>query len=133
MSNDRHGKGARGEAELAKMLAKVAGVTVRRQPGSGAVGSRSGSKGLQGDLRLTVGGLNFRCEVKRRRQSPQVLERWLSGVEVLAIRADQNDWRFYLPEAIFVELLALAAETTAAPPSNRPTPIPRRAFSSFRR
>jgi Holliday junction resolvase len=116
MSFDPKKKGSRGESELAKMLGKIDGVSVRRQPGSGAVGSRIGVRALQGDLRLTVAGMTFRCEVKRRNRSPQVLERWLSGVEVLAIRADQSDWRFYLPQGIFLELLALAAESMITGP-----------------
>ena len=116
MSSDPTQKGRRGEVELSRLLARIDGVSVRRQPGSGAIGTRIGSKGLQGDLRLSVGGMTFRCEVKRRKTSPQVLERWLSGVEVLAIRADQSDWRFYLPRAIFVELLALAADGLSARP-----------------
>jgi len=110
MSFDPKQKGSRGEKELARMLGKIDGVSVRHQPGSGAVGSRIGVRALQGDLRLSVAGVTFRCEVKRRQKSPQVLERWLSGVEVLAIRAVQSEWRFYLPQAIFLELLALAAD-----------------------
>ncbi len=116
MTADARQKGRRGEAELSRLLTRIDGVSVRRQPGSGAIGSRSGSKGLQGDLRLSVGDMTFRCEVKRRKTSPRVLERWLGGVEVLAIRADQSDWRFYLPRAIFVELLALAADGLSARP-----------------
>lgn len=118
MSLDPTRKGSRGEAELARMLAKIDGVSVRRQPGSGSVGSRIGTRALQGDLRLSVGGMIFRCEVKRRQKSPQVLERWLAGVEVLAIRADQSDWRFYVPQAIFLELLALAAEGLSPRPDS---------------
>jgi len=114
MASDPSRKGQRGEAELSRLLARIDGVAVRRQPGSGAIGSRLGSKGLRGDLRLSVGDMTFRCEVKRRKTSPQVLERWLSGVEVLAIRGDQDDWRFYLPRPIFMELLALAADGLSA-------------------
>ena len=133
MSGDRHSKGSKGEAELSKLLGRIDGVSVRRQPGSGSVGSKSGSRGLRGDLRLSVGGVTFRCEVKRRQKSPQVLERWLGGVEVLAIRADQSDWRFYLPEAIFFELLGLAADAPAAPPAAATVAVRRPSFSSFRR
>jgi Holliday junction resolvase len=114
MGCDLTRKGPRGEAELSKLLARIDGVSVRRQPGSGSIGSRSGTRNLRGDLRLAVGDMTFRCEVKRRKTSPQVLERWLSGVEVLAIRADHEDWRFYLPRSIFVELLALAADGLSA-------------------
>jgi len=110
MPIDPKQKGARGERELEKLLARIEGVAVRRQPASGAAGSRSCSRSLRGDLRLSVGGTLYRCEVKRRKQSPQVLEKWLTGVEVLAIRADQGDWRFYLPQEIFIDLVGLAAE-----------------------
>ncbi len=133
MPVDPDDKGARGEIELAKMLARIAGVSVRQQPGSGSVGTRMDVRDLRGDLRLSIGRMTFRCEVKRREKPPQVLERWLCGVEILAIRADHGDWRFYLPEAVFMELLGLAADSLVvqSPPGVRS--IRRPAFSSFRR
>ena len=107
-------KGPRGEKELARLLSRVSGVNVRRQPASGAFGTRVNTRSLQGDLRLSFGETTYRCEVKRRKEAPQVLERWLLGLDLLAIRSDQGDWRFYLPEAAFLNLLALAAELEAA-------------------
>jgi len=103
-------KGSRGETELLKLLERVPGVTVRKQPASGAFGTRIGSAGLQGDLRMVFGDQTFRVEVKRRKLPPMTLEGWLAGVEILAIRADHGDWRFYLEEDTFLHLLSLAAE-----------------------
>ena len=120
-------KGPRGERELERLLSRVGGVHVRRQPSSGAFGTRVSARSLQGDLRLTFGETTYRCEVKRRKEAPQVLERWLFGLDLLAIRSDQGDWRFYLPEAAFLNLLALAAEAAIAPARILPPK-----FSSFK-
>ena len=110
-------KGPRGERDLRRLLDRVEGVNIRLQPGSGSFGSRVGAKAMQGDLRLMIGDSAYRCEVKRRKDAPQVLERWLLGLDILAIRADQGEWRFYLPQQAFLDLLALAAEGAAnAPP-----------------
>jgi hypothetical protein len=112
-------KGSAGERELRLLLSHIDGVSVKAQPSSGAFGTRIGSKGLQGDLRLTMGdpekgGTAWRIEAKRRAEPPKVLESWLAGTEVLAIRADHSRWRFYLPEGIFLELVGLAAEGLAS-------------------
>ena len=120
-------KGPLGEKELERLLSRVGGVLVRRQPSSGAFGTRVNARGLQGDLRLSFGETTYRCEVKRRKEAPQVLERWLFGLDLLAIRSDHGDWRFYLPEAAFLNLLALAAEAATGP-----TPILPPKFSSFK-
>ena len=45
-----------------------------------------------------------------------MLERWLLGLDILAIRADQGEWRFYLPQRAFLDLLGLAAEAAASEP-----------------
>jgi hypothetical protein len=106
-------KGTRGEVELRKLLDHIDGVSVKSQPSSGAFGSRIGSRGLQGDLKLTMGDTAYLVEVKRRKEAPKVLDGWLSGLDVLAIRGDFDEWRFYLPQAIFLDLIGLAAEGLA--------------------
>lgn len=106
-------KGSRGEADLRKLLTHIDGVTVKAQPSSGAFGTRIGSRGLQGDLKLTMGDHEWLIEVKRRATPPKTLDGWLAGLDVLAIRADHEDWRFFLPEAVFLELVGLAAEGLA--------------------
>ena len=107
-------KGSRGEVELRKLLDHIDGVSVKSQPSSGAFGSRIGSRGLQGDLKLTMGDVAYLVEVKRRATAPKVLDGWLAGLDVLAIRGDFEEWRFYLPQAIFLDLIGLAAEGLAA-------------------
>lgn len=106
-------KGQRGEADLRKLLAHIDGVSVKPQPSSGAFGSRIGSRGLQGDLKLTMGEAEWLIEVKRRKEAPKVLDGWLAGLDVLAIRGDFDQWRFYLPQETFLELVGLAAEGLA--------------------
>jgi hypothetical protein len=102
-------KGSRGETELLKLLQTV-GVSVKKQPSSGAFGTRINAKHLQGDLVMSFGDTTMKVEVKRRKVAPQVLDGWLVGCEVLAIRADHGDWRFYMPEDSFLHLLSLARE-----------------------
>ena len=129
-------KGPRGEKELERLLSRIGGVSVRRQPSSGAFGTRINTRSLQGDLKLNFGETTYRCEVKRRKEAPQVLERWLLGLDLLAIRSDQGDWRFYLPEAAFLNLLALAAEAASTPESpmeNVVAPLKKTISNSFRR
>jgi hypothetical protein len=104
-------KGNRGESDLLKLIDKLPNVSIKKQPSSGAFGTRIGSKHLQGDLKLSFGETDYRIEVKRRKQAPQVLERWLAGTEILAIRGDYGEWRFYLPEETFLHLLTLASES----------------------
>ncbi len=120
-------KGPRGEKDLERLLSRIGGVNVRRQPASGAFGTRINARSLQGDLRLSFGETTYRCEVKRRKEAPQVLERWLFGLDLLAIQSDQGDWRFYLPQAAFLNLLALAAEAAIGPA----LPLPPK-FSTFK-
>ena len=114
MNDTPHRRGRRFETEVAKSIEKT-GWRVTRQPSSGAFGSRIGSRGLTGDLRITAGGYAYRLECKRRRVPPLTLMSWLSGCDVLVIRADQGDATVFMTLARFEEFLGAAAEHLTAP------------------
>lgn len=128
MSDTPHRRGRRFETEVLKSIEKT-GWRVFRQPGSGAVGSRSGSAAFAGDLRIKAGGYVFRVECKRRRVPPLTLMSWLAGCEVLVIRADQGEATVFMTLARFEEILAAAAEHLTAPAAcevSRTPPLARR-------
>jgi hypothetical protein len=103
-------KGVRGENEVQKLLGRVNGVTVKKQPSSGAFGTRIGSRGLTGDLVISYRDIRLLTEVKRRKAIPKVLEEMRAGLDVLLIRGDQGEWMVCLPVSTFTQLLGDAAE-----------------------
>jgi Holliday junction resolvase len=102
-------KGSKFETEMQKAIAKT-GWSIRKQPSSGAFGSRVGSMSLTGDLVMTLGDYKYRCECKRRKQPPLTLMGWLAGCHILFIRADHGEATVFMTEELFLDLLKLAAE-----------------------
>ena len=131
VSDTPHRRGRRFEAEVQKSIERT-GWRVFRQPASGAVGTRIGSRALTGDLRISAGEFAFRLECKRRRNPPLTLMTWLAGCDVLVIRADQGEATVFTTLSRFEEILAAAAEHLTAPhttPIAR-TPSPARCLNS---
>ena len=114
VNNTPHRRGRHFETEVQKSIEKT-GWRVFRQPGSGAVGTRSGSAAFAGDLRIKAGSVAFRLECKRRRAPPLTLMAWLAGCDVLVIRADHGEATVFTTLARFEEILAAAAEHLTAP------------------
>ena len=85
-------KAAKGEKELSRVLSRLGGFTLARQIVSGSFGSRVTIRGLQGDLSVNIASDVLGIEVKTRKNPPRVLERWLLGLGIVAIRADRGDW-----------------------------------------
>ena len=123
MSDTPHRRGRRFETEVHKSIEKT-GWRVFRQAGSGAVGSRTGSKAFAGDLRIKAGGYAFRLECKRRRVPPLTLMSWLSGCDFLVIGADQGEPTVFTTLARFEEILAAAAEHLTVPTDIEPSRTP---------
>ena len=76
------------------------------------MGSHLKTRRVQSDLQLKIGSDVLRIEVKTRKKPPQVLERWRHVLDIVAIRADHGDWRSYLLQRTFMNILAYAAEAT---------------------
>jgi Holliday junction resolvase len=105
-------KGSKFETEIQKTVAKT-GWHIRKQPSSGAFGSRVGSMSLTGDLVLSLGDYTYRAECKRRAKPPLTLMGWLAGCHILFIRADHGEPTVFMTEELFLDLLTLAAEGLA--------------------
>jgi len=91
-------KGTRGEREVAGKL-KEGGLHAERVPLSGA------APGLPGDVRVHVAGRELLGEVKRRRSGFKELYTWLSGHDLLFMRADRSDWLVCMRLDLFLWLL----------------------------
>ena len=102
-------KGSKFETEIQKTVAKT-GWSIRKQPSSGAFGSRVGSISLTGDLVLSLGDYTYRAECKRRAKPPLTLMGWLGSCSILFIRADHGEATVFMTEELFLDLLKLAAE-----------------------
>lgn len=111
-------KGSRGEREVRDLVQRY-GWSVKMQPSSGAFGTRINETRLKGDLRILCGDADLRVEVKRRKSLPKVMEGWQVGCEILAMRADQGDWRISMTGDTFGYLLGLAAQSMPPAPPKR--------------
>jgi Holliday junction resolvase len=89
-------KGNGFEREIVNLL-QAAGIQANRVPLSGAV------SGYEGDLRITVGGLERRAECKRRRRAFGTLTAMLGNNDFLFVRDDHCE-----------PLVALSIETFCA-------------------
>ena len=85
-------KGTKGVKEFPRLLSRSEGIMVAHQIASGSFGSRVTIRGLQGDLSVNIASDVLGIEVKTRKKPPRVLERWLLGLGIVAIRADRGDW-----------------------------------------
>lgn len=99
-------KGQQGEYELRDFL-RECGWASDRVPGSGAF------IGLPHDVTARCGGIKFDIEVKRRKELPKTFEEWKGAANVLAMRADRGEWRFYFDEDTLKQFLTFVAEKAA--------------------
>lgn len=97
-------KGTAGERELRDRLIACGWGDARRTPMSGAI------IGLPHDVTASCGPFRFGIEVKRRRELPKTFEGWMKGSNVLALRADRGEWRFYIAQDLFEDFLRFIAE-----------------------
>lgn len=106
MGNASRAKGLRRERELAKLVGG------ERVPLSGAAGGS-----FSADVRMPNG---WRVEVKARAAGLKSLYAWLAGADVLALKADRQDWLAVLPAARFPALLGAEAPGGFRPESGSP-------------
>ena len=96
-------KGTRIERELVNELVAL-GLPCFRVPLSGAAGGD-----WSGDIHIPLLGRTRRAEVKARGDGFRQLYAWLTGSDLLIVKADRRDPLAVLPLALVVELM-LAAE-----------------------
>jgi hypothetical protein len=92
-----HSKGARAERDIVEAL-QANGTAAVRVPLSGATGGR-----FAGDVILPMMGRDLCVKVKARAHGFRTLDSWLTGRDVLIVKADRQ-------EPLVVVLLSLAAE-----------------------
>ncbi len=98
MSRKERRKGYRGEHQLVKKL-KKAGINAVRVPLSGA------SEGFKGDVIVEINGEKFTAEVKLRKTGFKQLYTWLSGKDILFVKADRKEYLAVLPLETLIKLL----------------------------
>ena len=92
-------KGTRIEQVLVRQLLEL-GLICSRVPLSGAAGGE-----FSGDIRLELLGHVYRVEVKARREF-RTLHSWLTGNDLLLLKADRQPPLVVLPLPLFAELAA---------------------------
>ena len=96
-------KGARRERELVKLFESW-GLGAERVPLSGAAGGA-----FAGDVVVypSPGAAPHLIECKARANGFKTLHDWLAhdGADILALRADNKDWLFVVPQRIMQQLL----------------------------
>ena len=103
-------KGTRVERECVQHLLEL-GLTCMRVPLSGALGGVWG-----GDIELELLQRVCKVEVKARRKF-DTLHGWLSGAELLILKADRQPPLVVLPLSLFAELACAAARNKTEPRS----------------
>jgi hypothetical protein len=96
-------KGNRVERELARLLCEL-GLPCVRVPLSGAIGGI-----WSGDIQLELRGHTRKIQVKARREF-RTLHQWLSGADLLLLKADRCDPLVVMPVHLFVELATTATK-----------------------
>lgn len=97
MGKKSRDKGARGERELVNIL-KAAGYEAKRVPLSGATW-------LKDDVISSLIKPDCQIEVKRRANAWKQIYGWLAeGPDVLAIRADNQEWLIVVPLRLLIEV-----------------------------
>jgi hypothetical protein len=95
-------KGVRAERKLVLQLLEL-GLTCARVPFSGAIGGA-----WSGDIELELLHRICKAEVKARRQF-NTLHEWISGADLLILKADRQPPLVVLPVRLFAELACTAA------------------------
>lgn len=92
-------KGTRVERELVQQLCEL-GLPCSRVPLSGAVGGA-----WSGDILIELGNRVHKIEVKARREF-RTLHGWLTGADLLVLKADRQPSLVVLPLPLFAQLVA---------------------------
>jgi len=98
-------KGKRVERELVRDLEGI-GLKARRQPSSGAFGTRVSETRLTGDVLVQIGGEEWRIECKARRNGEGfvTLERWMAGCDALMLKRDRATPMWVITHEMFLKL-----------------------------
>jgi hypothetical protein len=102
-------KGNREERRLVQVL-QHAGIACERVPLSGSVGGR-----YAGDLSIPLLGIDRCCEVKIRARGFAQIYEWLTGRDLLIVRANHCEPLCIVPLRLAIEI-ATAAEKSREPP-----------------
>jgi hypothetical protein len=95
-------KGTRLEKEIARLLAEIGIPEARRQPGSGIY------QGFDHDVRARLPDGELLVECKSWRHGWRTGDRAIGKADLLVIKRDHGEPRFYLPKRTMERLLRLA-------------------------
>ena len=99
MGKMQRNKGSRVEREMVELLRKHK-IQSEKVPLSGAM------QGFPGDINVYASDLHLVCEVKSRAKSLwKTLVNWLSGSDILILKANRQDPYVFMPMRVFIELV----------------------------
>lgn len=104
-------KGRRGERKAIRLMTG-AGLLAKQTAGSGSTASRSCERQFDTDIIATLGDLKIRVESKAMAKVPGLhsMEKLLAGSDCLRVQEDGAEGFWLMPDALMVQILAMARE-----------------------